>query len=167
MFFYSLTVTLEPFNHVKQPTQTRWLSHEQAVHSLRRCLSNVKLVCQQDWGRSKGGSQGAVDPTPPPPPSLQCFFFVLFINHTYKGVPGNKMCNIMSRKHRHLLTRSTCKTFLPLVKGIIVHFKYIKYIQTDHITSSYMIIHNYSVNQQAEPKVESRTFRTMNLAHKC
>lgn len=38
----------QPSITVKQPTQTRWLSHEQAVHSLRKCLSSVKLVCQQE-----------------------------------------------------------------------------------------------------------------------
>ena len=85
MFFYSLTVTLEPFNHVKQPTQTRWLSHEQAVHSLRRCLSNVKLVCQQDWDRSKGGAQGAVDPTPPPPRAYNVFFFCFVYQSHLQG----------------------------------------------------------------------------------
>ena len=60
MLCFSLTVPLEPLIKeieavlyqpsitVKQPTQTRWLSHEQAVHSLRKCLSSVKLVCQQE-----------------------------------------------------------------------------------------------------------------------
>ena len=33
---------------VKQPTDTRWLSYEAAVDSLRKCLPSVKLVCEQE-----------------------------------------------------------------------------------------------------------------------
>ena len=31
-----------PAIKLKQPTETRWLSHEQAVHSLRKCLCAIK-----------------------------------------------------------------------------------------------------------------------------
>ena len=33
---------------VKQPTDTRWLSYEAAVDSLRKCLPSVKVVCEQE-----------------------------------------------------------------------------------------------------------------------
>ena len=33
---------------VKQPTDTRWLSYEAAVGSLRKCLPSVKLVCEEE-----------------------------------------------------------------------------------------------------------------------
>lgn len=38
----------QPSVTVKQPTETRWLSCEAAVNSLRKCLSSVKAVCEQE-----------------------------------------------------------------------------------------------------------------------
>ena len=37
-----------PIIKLKQPTETRWLSHEQAVHSLRKCLKAVKITCEME-----------------------------------------------------------------------------------------------------------------------
>ena len=36
-----------PAIKLKQPTETRWLSHEQAVHSLRKCLCAIKATCEK------------------------------------------------------------------------------------------------------------------------
>ena len=38
----------QPSVTVKQPTETRWLSCEAVVNSLRKCLSSVKAVCEQE-----------------------------------------------------------------------------------------------------------------------
>ncbi len=48
----------QPSISVKQPTQTRWLSHEQAVHSLRKCLGSVKLVCEQEGMKGDATAMG-------------------------------------------------------------------------------------------------------------
>ena len=38
----------QPSVTIKQLTETRWLSREAAVDSLRKCISSVKLVCEQE-----------------------------------------------------------------------------------------------------------------------
>ena len=38
----------QPSVTIKQLTETRWLSREAAVDYLRKCISSVKLVCEQE-----------------------------------------------------------------------------------------------------------------------